>query len=138
MHAWQRFFFMYFVASVCELTNLEITDNEKQVVISQKQYKTEQQDKQDKIVRNRRNNIDTIITSSQILPDANYNKKYKNSASALSTFQSTYKQTSKSSIQYLHNTNNNISKGIVSYFFSFFFKIKIGADKLCFIFVLVV
>ncbi|XP_011502666.1 PREDICTED: spastin isoform X2 [Ceratosolen solmsi marchali] len=76
-----------FLASVCELKNLEITDNEKQPIISQEQYNAEQHDKKDKTVHNRHNNVHTIMANSQTISDASYSQKYKNSERTLNIVQ---------------------------------------------------
>ena len=123
-----------FVASVCELKNLEIAaddDNPPPATATNTVGpRAQQRDKAtDKSLRHRRNNAQTVMTSSQsLLSDANHvSQKHKNNAQTLSAVQSTYTQLSRPATtttassyaqQYARTANaktnlNRASEGIV-------------------------
>ncbi|XP_001600109.2 spastin isoform X1 [Nasonia vitripennis] len=108
-----------FLASVCELENLEITDDEKPLVVPLRQsdanaertLQQQQRDKADiKSLRHHRNNAHTLMTNAQTLSDANNSQKQKNNAQTLNTVQSTYKQLSRPALQYTRTAKTNIAR----------------------------
>lgn len=97
-----------FVASVYELKNLEIADDEKQVVARDVDKATT-----DKSLRHRRNNAQTVMTSTTTTQSPS-DAKQKNNAQTLNNtaaVQSTYTtQLSRPSLMYSRTTSNTTTK----------------------------